>query len=101
MFGCRSAYDRRKKVLTIMPNKCQINAMPKYIRKVKHDLTAFRVAIPAALISELAWESCRYVTVERHGHDAIIVKRMPGDEKREREGSGRVDGFDRSTGGAG
>ena len=61
--------------------------MAKWIRKVKHDLTNFRISIPRVLITELGWESCRYVTIERVGDTRLIIGRLPGDEKREQEGS--------------
>ena len=61
--------------------------MAKWIRKVKQDLTNFRVSIPYVLIKRLGWESCRYVTIEDVGDNLLIIRRMPGDEKRKDEGS--------------
>ena len=58
--------------------------MARWIRKVKQDLTNFRISIPANLVAELGWESCRYVVIERLGERQLIIGRMPGDDKRER-----------------
>lgn len=60
--------------------------MAKWIRKVKHDLTSFRVSIPAVLVAELGWESCRYVVVEKILDCGIFIGRMPGDGKAKNEG---------------
>ena len=60
--------------------------MPKWIRTVKQDLTNFRVSIPAALVTELGWESCRYVTIEKFGDRQLIIGRLPGDGKAKNEG---------------
>lgn len=55
--------------------------MAKWIRKVKHDLSAFRVAIPSVLITELGWESCRFVTIEAGPDECLMIRRCPGDER--------------------
>ena len=68
--------------------------MAKWIRKVKHDLTSFRVSIPTVLITKLGWESCRYVTIEVGWNNQIIITRLPGDEKRGDEGSQHSAGAD-------
>lgn len=68
--------------------------MAKWIRKVKHDLTNFRVSIPAVLISELGWESCRYVTIEKYGDGKLLIRRLPGDGKQSSDSTQRVDGVD-------
>lgn len=56
--------------------------MARWIRKVYHDLTAFRVSIPIALVDELGWESCRYVVVEKFLDRGILIGRLPGDKIR-------------------
>jgi hypothetical protein len=71
--------------------------MPKWIRKVKHDVSTFRVSVPASIVQELGWESCSYVTVESGGDGCIIIRRLPGDGTRNNDSAERPDGSDRSS----
>lgn len=66
--------------------------MAKWIRKVKQDLTNFRISIPTCLVSELGWESCRFVIVQRVQSDKILIERCPGD--RSRFGESTADSFE-------
>jgi len=75
--------------------------MAKWVRKVKHDFSAFRVAIPFVLIQDLDWWSCSFVTIEKGPDECLIIRRLPGDEKRDIAGSEHTTDVDRSTGGAG
>lgn len=75
--------------------------MAKWIRKVKHDFSAFRVAIPLVLITELGWESCRFVTIEAGPDECLMIRRMIGDDGRCADGSQRAVDVDRSSGDAG
>lgn len=75
--------------------------MPKWIRKVKHDLSAFRISIPSALIMELGWESCRYVVVEKFGDNGLLIGRMPGDDTIGHGGKKGLGDVDRSSGNSG
>ena len=59
--------------------------MPKWIRKVKHDLTNFRVGIPWVLVKQLGWESCRYVTIEKVGDTRLIIGRLPDDKNTQKD----------------
>ena len=68
--------------------------MAKWIRKVKRDKTNFRVSIPRKIVRGTGWESCEYVTVEHCIDGKIIIRRLPGDEKRECEGTGHIDRTD-------
>lgn len=64
--------------------------MAKWIRKVKQDLTNFRISIPVVLVDELGWESCRFVTIEKFGDRQLLIGRMPGDGKAKNEGPGHT-----------
>jgi len=56
--------------------------MAKWIRKVSLDKTNFRVSIPLHLISEMRWDTCKYVTIDPVDDDIIIIRRMPGDRNK-------------------
>ena len=61
--------------------------MAKWIRKVTHDLTSFRVSIPKELIDKKGWQSCRFVTIDDSYGDYFLIGRLPGEEKRNNEGT--------------
>jgi hypothetical protein len=61
--------------------------MPKWIRKIKHDTAGFRVAVPMVIVHKLGWKNCKYVTIESFGEIGVIIRRMPGDDRREPTGS--------------
>jgi len=54
--------------------------MSEIKRKVTHDLTAFRVAIPTVLVARMGWESCKYVMIEDVGSDMLIIRRCKDGE---------------------
>lgn len=54
--------------------------MARWIRKVRHGLTSFRVGLPMHEIQNLGWESCRYVSLAITWDSYIVVDRLDGDE---------------------
>ncbi|MDP2363345.1 MAG: hypothetical protein Q8M94_06200 [Ignavibacteria bacterium] len=73
--------------MTINATNAIIPFMAKWIRKVKHDPTSFRISIPKVVVERLGWQDCDYVIVEDHWGDKLLIRRLPGDEKRGNEGS--------------
>lgn len=61
--------------------------MAKLICKITHSLTSFRISLPLVIVRQLGWESCKYVTAEANSLGDILIRRLPGDEKRNNESS--------------
>ena len=67
----------KKMFLTNNPINGIKPVMAKWIRKVEHNMTAFRVSVPKEIIDELGWKDCRYVTVEKTSLGEILIRRLP------------------------
>ena len=61
--------------------------MAEWIMKVQHNLTSFRVTIPKVVVNKMGWEDVRYVVVEDRWDDKLLIRRLPGEEKRNNEGT--------------
>ena len=61
--------------------------MARWISAIRKGDNHFKVLVPLRMVSGMDWERCKWVTVEHCIDGKIIIRRLPGDEKRGNEGS--------------
>lgn len=59
--------------------------MAKHIVKTDRGSCKFRVIIPKKVIELKGWENVKYVTIEDHWGDRLVVRRLMLDETAEAE----------------
>jgi len=57
-----------------MSEKCHGCFTMKWIRKLTHDATAVRIAIPLAIVTDLGLNKCGFVSIEMGPDKTIIMK---------------------------
>lgn len=55
--------------------------MAKWIRKVRHGLSSFRVGVPMFMVKEHAWSVCKYVHAAVIFDEALSIAKHSGDER--------------------
>ena len=68
--------------------------MVKWIRKVNHELSGFRIAIPLELIEKKGWQSCRFVTIDDSYGDYFLIGRLTNNDKKKRTDTDNKNGAD-------
>lgn len=59
----------------------------KWKLPVQRIRSGYVLGIPKGLVRQLGWESCKYVNIKNVGQSCLIIRRLPGEEKRNDKGA--------------